>query len=75
MDNSSTIENVKNALMSDSNIDLDKDQLEELEWILKSERPDAKEIDLLVMGDDEGSIPEELVDRFPKLNQFLDTLY
>lgn len=67
---------IVNVLYVDSGITLNLIEIFEILkgdiTVLKSVVPSTKDIETLVMGDDEGSIPEELTKRYPDTSSFLE---
>lgn len=85
MDLNQTITYINDVLMSDSggNIPakllakaLTNDAIQQAGPALSDLRlPTQEECDMLVMGNDDGEIPEKLKERFPRLNSLIEVLY
>lgn len=69
-------QDIADCLHSDSNVP-QKDSLPKIKAALEKDCaiPTKKEIELLVMGDDEGTIPRDLKKRFPALDKALNSFF
>ena len=65
---------IVSAAYSDSHVELDKDVLIDqlrTDYEIVGRFPTEKECEVLIMGDDDGSIPEELEEAFPQTSEFI----
>ncbi len=70
------LSSLKAVLFADSHIRLCvADEQLALRILWEEGQPSEEELDLLVMGDDEGDVPEELMTRFPRLELFIHSFF
>jgi hypothetical protein len=73
--NDNTIKRIVNVMYSDSHVKLDPIRVRsalQLDIDAGATEPNADEIDELIMGNDEGDVPEELASRYSNLNDYLN---
>jgi len=69
---------IRGAMMADSRVDVPLAQLIDAlaaDSAVCGRLPTPKECELLVMGDDEGTIPPELIHDFPQVDQLLSSYF
>ena len=69
------VEEILSAAYSDSLVKLDKKTVTRALWAdiaQGGQVPTSVEVDMLVMGGDDGEIPPDLIKRYPKVNALLN---
>lgn len=72
------VEDIAGWMFTDSHVTVDRPELSEvlqLDWDSSGRLPSTKECELMVTGDDEGHIPDELEELFPELSEFLNSYF